>query len=80
MHDDNHRSEITPINKGAGGDKDDNSKTAQVEVRPVGDIPPEGGLTDVEEYERLFKVDEDAVEQPTTTRRELWAYYLVCDT
>ena len=30
----------------------------------------------LEEYERLFGVDEDAYEQPTTTRRELWAYYL----
>lgn len=30
----------------------------------------------LEEYERLFGVDEDAYEQPTTTRKELWAYYL----
>lgn len=30
----------------------------------------------LEEYERLFGVDEDAYEQPTTTRRELWSYYL----
>ncbi|KAJ5601563.1 hypothetical protein N7510_011097 [Penicillium lagena] len=30
----------------------------------------------LQEYERLFGVDEDAYEQPTTTRRELWAYYL----
>ncbi|KAJ5287644.1 hypothetical protein N7478_003330 [Penicillium angulare] len=28
------------------------------------------------EYERLFGVDEDAYEQPTTTRKELWSYYL----
>ncbi|CAG8016248.1 unnamed protein product [Penicillium olsonii] len=28
------------------------------------------------EYERLFGVDEDAYDQPTTTRRELWSYYL----
>lgn len=30
----------------------------------------------LEEYERLFGVDEDAYEQPTTTRKELWSYYL----
>lgn len=30
----------------------------------------------LEEYERLFGVDEDACEQPTTTRKELWSYYL----
>ncbi|KAJ5467646.1 Major facilitator superfamily domaingeneral substrate transporter [Penicillium sp. IBT 31633x] len=30
----------------------------------------------LEEYEQLFGVDEDAYEQPTTTRRELWSYYL----
>ncbi|KAJ5594855.1 uncharacterized protein N7459_001063 [Penicillium hispanicum] len=28
------------------------------------------------EYEQLFGVDEDAYEQPTTTRKELWSYYL----
>ncbi|KAJ5891885.1 uncharacterized protein N7473_008113 [Penicillium subrubescens] len=30
----------------------------------------------LEEYERLFGVDEEAYEQPTTTRKELWSYYL----
>ncbi|KAJ5185324.1 Major facilitator superfamily domain general substrate transporter [Penicillium cf. griseofulvum] len=30
----------------------------------------------LEEYERLFGVDEDSYEQPTTTRKELWSYYL----
>ncbi|KAF2147575.1 uncharacterized protein K452DRAFT_217809 [Aplosporella prunicola CBS 121167] len=29
----------------------------------------------LEQYERLLETDEDAFEQPTTTRRELWAYY-----
>lgn len=29
-----------------------------------------------QEYERLFGVDEDAYDQPTTTRKELWSYYL----
>ena len=28
------------------------------------------------EYERLFKLDEEAYEQPTTTKKELWSYYL----
>lgn len=30
----------------------------------------------LQEYERLFGVDEDVYEQPTTTRKELWSYYL----
>lgn len=33
-------------------------------------------LSNLVEFERLFGVDEDAYEQPTTTRRELWSYYL----
>lgn len=31
---------------------------------------------DQEEFENLFGVDENAYEQPTTTRKELWSYYL----
>ncbi|EPS29861.1 hypothetical protein PDE_04811 [Penicillium oxalicum 114-2] len=46
-----------------------------VEVAPVLFTPPEPEPT-LEEYERLFGVDEDAYEQPTTTRKELWSYYL----
>jgi hypothetical protein len=30
----------------------------------------------LQKYEQLFGTDEDAFVQPTTTRRELWAYYL----
>lgn len=30
----------------------------------------------LEQFEQLFGTDEDAYEQPTTTRKELWAYYL----
>ena len=69
------------VPKTAVGD-DDPSKGTQVEVRTVDSTVPEvspsklADLTAVEEYDRLFKVDEDAVQQPTTTRRELWSYYL----
>ena len=31
---------------------------------------------DLERFENLFGVDEDAYEQPTVTRKERWAYYL----
>lgn len=44
---------------------------AAVEVAPASQPP-----ATLEEYERLFGVDEDAYEQPTTTRKELWSYYL----
>ena len=30
----------------------------------------------LERFERLFGADEDAFEQPTTSRKELWSYYL----
>lgn len=30
----------------------------------------------LERYEQLFGADEDAFDQPTTTRKELWSYYL----
>lgn len=42
----------------------------------VATTTPEARNTTLEEYERLFAVDEDAYEQPTTTRKELWSYYL----
>lgn len=30
----------------------------------------------LQKYEQLFGTDEDAFDQPTTTRKELWSYYL----
>lgn len=30
----------------------------------------------LQKYEQLFGADEDVFEQPTTTRKELWSYYL----
>ena len=40
----------------------------------------EGKKKEVQEklakYEQLFGADEDAYVQPTTTRKELWSYYL----
>ncbi|KAJ9196966.1 hypothetical protein DTO164E3_4199 [Paecilomyces variotii] len=30
----------------------------------------------IEEYEQLFGVEEEAYSQPTTTKKELWSYYL----
>ncbi|GAD95565.1 hypothetical protein PVAR5_4210 [Paecilomyces variotii No. 5] len=30
----------------------------------------------IEEFEQLFAVDEEAYNQPTTTKKELWSYYL----
>lgn len=32
--------------------------------------------SNLSEFDRLFGVGEDAYEQPTTTRKELWSYYL----
>ncbi|KAF7714407.1 Autophagy-related protein [Penicillium ucsense] len=49
---------------------------ATVEVAPTCSTPPEEPEHTVEEYARLFGADEDAYAQPTTTRKELWSYYL----
>ena len=70
--------------KSADGDSNgpSKSKAPEVEVRTVDPMAPEIAqskfvdVSNVEEYDRLFKTDEDAVQQPTTTRLELWSYYL----
>ncbi|KAJ5163547.1 Major facilitator superfamily domain general substrate transporter, partial [Penicillium coprophilum] len=40
------------------------------------DVVPTSQHPTLEAYERLFGVDEDSYEQPTTSRKELWSYYL----
>lgn len=50
---------------------------AQVEPGKATDVTATPQIhPSLEEYERLFGVDEDAYEQPTTSRKELWSYYL----
>lgn len=48
---------------------------AKTDVAVAAEVAPSHSRRKLE-YERLFGVDEDAYEQPTTTRRELWSYYL----
>lgn len=58
---------------------ENHSNREQSSKKDVGvkvDITPSQPRHTLEEYERLFAVDEDAYEQPTTTRKELWSYYL----
>ena len=50
----------------------DPKTTATVQVT----MPQQQPQPNRDEYERLFGVDELLDEQPTTTRRELWSYYL----
>lgn len=33
----------------------------------------------LDKYQKLFGIDEDTSDQPTTTRKELWSYYLFCN-
>ena len=48
----------------------------------VGAAEPEEGVQtkqikeNLHKYEQLFGVDEDSFDQPTTSRKELWSYYL----
>lgn len=48
--------------------------TAEVTTPDQGD--QEQLLQDLEDFEHLVAVDEDSFDQPTTNRKELWAYYL----
>ncbi len=41
-----------------------------------GDVKTKEIKENLEKYEQLFGADEDAFDQPTTTRKELWSYYL----
>jgi hypothetical protein len=60
----------------------DDSKATQDDVisRHVTAEIDEGRKKEIKEnlakYEQLFGADEDAFVQPTTTRKELWSYYL----
>lgn len=56
-----------------GHDPDTHRKTTAT-VRET--MPQQPTQPNREEYERLFGVDDFPDEQPTTTRRELWSYYL----
>lgn len=47
-----------------------------VEVTTPNQTDQEQIRRNLEEYEHLFAVDEDLFDQPTTSRKELWAYYL----
>jgi hypothetical protein len=41
-----------------------------------GDLKAKQIKENLQKYEQLFGADEDAFVQPTTTRKELWSYYL----
>jgi hypothetical protein len=52
------------------------SKGAMVNAITVDASKSKDIKENLEKYEQLFGADEDSFEQPTTTRKELWAYYL----
>lgn len=58
--------------KPRGGEEPGSKEETEVKVETAQAQP----LHTLQEYEQLFGVDEDAYEQPTTTRKELWSYYL----
>lgn len=58
-----------------GGENPGSKEETEVKVDKV-ETAQAQPLHTLQEYERLFGVDEDAYEQPTTTRKELWSYYL----
>jgi len=42
----------------------------------VGNMKTKQIKENLQKYEQLFGADEDAFIQPTTTKKELWSYYL----
>jgi hypothetical protein len=52
------------------------SKHVNVELTDENDLKAKQIRENLEKYEQLFGADEDAFDQPTTTRKELWSYYL----
>ena len=52
------------------------SKHVTAAASDVGDTKAKQIKENLQKYEQLFGADEDAFDQPTTTRKELWSYYL----
>lgn len=59
-----------------GSSSSDNEISPQAIQNPVDETKTDELRKKLDQYERLFRVDENALRQPTTTRRELWSYYL----
>ncbi|ESZ97147.1 autophagy-related protein Atg22B2 [Sclerotinia borealis F-4128] len=45
----------------------------------VGDTKSHRIKKNLDKYEQLFGIDESSSDQPTTTSKELWSYYLYCN-
>ena len=52
------------------------SKHVSAETTDLSGMKTKQIKENLEKYEQLFGADEDAFVQPTTTRKELWSYYL----
>ena len=52
------------------------SKNVNVEFMDENALKAKQIRENLAKYEQLFGADEDAFDQPTTTRKELWSYYL----
>jgi hypothetical protein len=52
------------------------SKHVNIELTDENDLKAKQIRENLEKYEQLFGADEDAFDQPTTSRKELWSYYL----
>lgn len=69
---------IFEMNPSAGPTSQDDgiSKGVMTDVINIDETQKKEIRENLERYEQLFGADEDAFEQPTTSRWELWAYYL----
>jgi hypothetical protein len=52
------------------------SRHATAKTAEIDDSSKQKLKENLEQYEQLFGADEDAFDQPTTSRKELWSYYL----
>lgn len=62
------------INDSVTGQELDTFRKTSATVKET--MPQQPTQPNRDEYERLFGIDDFLDEQPTTTRRELWSYYL----
>jgi hypothetical protein len=61
---------------GVSTENDVISRNLTAETVEIDDLNKKKLKENLEQYEQLFGADEAAFPQPTTTRKELWSYYL----
>ena len=65
-----------PLLSNIANDLENEPATTEASLADLDQVKAKQIQENLKEFEQLFGADKDAFEQPTTTRRELWSYYL----